>query len=235
MKQLIIFLTILVGLNVPANATENQTSQTVPKLTEAERTVFLDGITHSLNEVFIVNMAAELCGIVQDTQTIVDYPVAEALERNLLMYANLSKGDPKYRQKIAVFWNHYNDRMICPAANGFYPKQHIFDRALEMSVHHTVLEDYFFKDPISFPIDVNVIEILPDGSSVTVIEYIDAALAMKEAEDRYNVDEVEDLRDYLIETHGAKRTTEMDASELARRVAHAKKHNPSYKPQADKK
>lgn len=235
MKQLIIFLTILVGLNVPANATETHTSQTAPKLTDAEAVVFLDGITPSLNDTFVINMAAELCGIVQHTQMRKGYQGAEALERNLLRFANLSKNDSKYKQKIAVFWNYYSDQMICPAASGFNPTQHLFARVLDSRVHRPVLEDYFFSDPIAFPIDVNVIEILHTGRPITFIDYIDAALAMEEVEDKYDVDEVEYLRDYLIKKFGAKKAGEMNPTEHARRTAHAKKYSIYYKPMANKK
>jgi len=234
MKKLIIFLTMLVSLSVPASATE--TNQTVSKLTKAETIVFLGGIPPSLNDTDVSKMAIHMCLQLLYSELKIGlpvYPVAEHIERRILEYANLSKtygklskNDPKYKQKLAAFWNYYADRMRCYSTAGFYPTQHFYKRVLDMSLHGYLMEEFFFSDPKSFPIDVNVVEILPSGRVTTMIDYIDAALAMEEAEERYNVDEVEDLRDYLIEMHGAKRATEMDASELARRTAHAKKYSP---------
>lgn len=178
-------------------------------LTKAEEAAFLGGITPRLSDLFVLNIAAELCGILQNTSFTINYPVAEALERNLLRYAEIAHSDPLKEAKIVAFWNNYADRMICPAHAGFYPRQHFYKRAIEMRISRAVLEEYFFRDPLSFPIKVNVVEVLDDGRRSTLIDYIDAALAMDEAEDRYNIDQVEDLREYLIDSHGAKRFGDM--------------------------
>ncbi|MBL4852913.1 MAG: hypothetical protein JKY25_01585 [Robiginitomaculum sp.] len=214
MKKLVMCLIIAIGSVWPASAAE----QAAPELSKAEQAAFLDAATSQMNDNLVKNMAIELCTLLNHTQTtVVDYPVTEALERNLLRFMKVSKDDPNYILKIAAFWNHYADRVICPAASGFYPKQHIYRRALDMNIHKVVLKDYFFRDPVAFPIEVNTIEVLPNGRSTTLLDYIDAALASDEAEDRYNIDVVEELTDYLVDKFGAKRFSELDPAERTNR------------------
>lgn len=211
MSMAIKILTVMMFLSLstvssPVNA---QTDISQSTLTEAEKTEFLRTLRMRYSPKVIENMAIEFCGIMQNTRTVRNYPVAESIERNLLRFADLTKDDPKHVAKIAVFWNHYLEQMICPPVGGTFPRQHFYKRAIELSISQPVLIEYFFRDSIAFPIEVNIVEIIENGSSSTVIDYIDAALAMDDAEDRYNVDQVEALRTFLIEKRGAKSFSEM--------------------------
>jgi len=72
-------------------------------------------------------------------------------------------------------------KVICSSPTGKYPEQHIFKRAISMKLQEIVLTDFFLDDENNFPIDVNVIQIHPNGSKKTLLDYlnyeIDTALS----------------------------------------------------------
>lgn len=173
--------------------------------TEDARATFLRAREDSMGAAHVLSMANNLCVLVQNARSIEDYPFTIKFDQSISHYANISADDPFRRKKIVAFWNHYADRMICMATRGIYPEQHLYHRAVEMGVHQAVLREYFFTDAPGPRFDVNGIDTLDDGSKITLLDYLYLAQTMRNAEDRHNLDEIEELEEYLIDVHGAKR------------------------------
>ena len=121
-------------------------------------------VPRNLSDQQVTGLANELCMALTSAKVSSDLELPKIIEARLLKFSKINASTPDKRLKIAQFWNRYSPNMICPASSGFYPTQHLFKRALAMSMQKMVLENYFFADEIAFPIDVNVIGIDLKGS-----------------------------------------------------------------------
>lgn len=157
-----------------------------------------------LTDTEVSGVASELCTALQFTQDVQGYDHSRHLNRILAKSAGVDLGGPGFEIKLASFFNYHTNKMICTPSNGIYPRQHIFKRAIEMNVETEILSDYFFRDPTAFPINPNALELLSNGKRSTVLDYIKLALALADADSRYDVELVSELQKYLVETFGAK-------------------------------
>lgn len=172
-----------------------------------------------------LEMRAELCMSLQTLRNEGDtegWYFNDAFTSKLIKYSKVSRDDEEFWFKLAQFWNYHSPRMICGPVNATYPKQHLFMRAFEMNMQLDVLEGYFLVDENSFPIDPNVIEFHTDGSSSTIIDYIDSMLNDPKANERYHVQHVRGIRELLVDLYGAKSVSDLPAEDRATRMALAK-------------
>lgn len=172
-----------------------------------------------LSDQEITTLSNELCTVLARMPTASsNFVGAKEIEKRLLRYFKVDVTAPDYRLEIAKHWNYYSNRMICPATNGTYPTQHIYKRALAMNYHTPILDEYFFADEVTFPIDPNVVEVLEDGSYSTVLDYIDAMLSRPDASTTYNIGQVAGLGEIIVDFFGGKRVREMSADEIRMRT-----------------
>jgi len=151
------------------------------------------------------------------------YDGPAAIEKKMLEYFKTDKNLPDYQLKLAQAWNEVSPFAICKATSGTFPTQHFYKRALAMNLHIPILEEFFFLDEVAFPIDPNAVEILENGRFVTLLDYMDGMLARDDASTRYQVGQVAELRDNLVEFYGAKRVSEMTPEEIRLRTAGLRK------------
>jgi hypothetical protein len=108
-------------------------------------------------------------------------------------------------KKVTQFWNANHEKFICPSGGG-NEKQHLLKRILQH--HYFDLYDDFFFDSDTYVLDFNAIEKY-NGQNETVIDYLDRIIKTKANDPYYDIDELTDIRDALIEDYGAKRAVNL--------------------------
>ena len=167
-----------------------------------------DYVIEKLDDVIVQGFADQMCEVLYSTRTVEGFHSFQALENTLLSRVGFTKSDPNYKMKMVAFWNYYNDRMICSQGTTEYPRQHIYRRAIELRVEKYVLFGFFLKDPVNSPYNINAVEYIADkGVSITVIDFIDSLIKVEEEDGvgEYDIDELEELRETLMNDYGAKR------------------------------
>lgn len=114
------------------------------------------------------------------------------------------------RDLTAQLWNLYSEKVICGSATGKYPDQHIFKRSIAMRVHVTVLTDYFLDDENVFPIDVNAIQIHPNGQRKTLLDFVNHIVDTPRSLAKYDDIQIKLLQETIVEYYGAKTAVEID-------------------------
>lgn len=123
----------------------------------------------------------------------------------------IDKNDPNYKKLVAAVYNKYADCFICrdkPTKFTRNPEQFL-KRVVSLGMYETILYDFLLYDEDEYPIDVNTIEILPNGEKETLLDYIDKILADLEVSKKYDVKEILDLRGLIIEDFGAKKASDL--------------------------
>ena len=132
--------------------------------------------TYLVSDEVAASLTSKMCGVLHSSHL-----SSERLEQILLQTFDISEDAPDYKFSAAQFWNANSHKVICSSPTGKYPEQHIFKRAISMKLQEIVLTDFFLDDENNFPIDVNVIQIHPNGSKKTLLDYlnyeIDTALS----------------------------------------------------------
>ncbi|GHB05123.1 hypothetical protein GCM10009069_29550 [Algimonas arctica] len=162
----------------------------------------------------VVHMKERMCTALHQGRNTDSVNIAERLRGIVLFSFDLNADDERLEEQIAVIFNRYSSRMVCPATSGIYPKQHLFKRAVELHVYQDALVEFFFANPITFPIDPNVIELSPLGSETTLMDYINRELAADNAKDKHNVGRLIRLRRLLQIRFNAKTVAEMTPNEI---------------------
>lgn len=163
----------------------------------------------NLSEQSINSFVSEMCNLLPSLQILNDIDAPKDIEEKLIRYFKVDKLEENYRLEIARHWNEYNHRVICFATGGTYPTEHFFRRSIKMNVQELVLDDYFLVDEVAFPIDMNTLEIHEDGTSSTLLDFIDQELSRPDARVKYNVGQLAGMRDIMINYYGAKRASEL--------------------------
>lgn len=208
MKQLIVFLTFL-SFGVYATPTDSECDCVPDGLPIQAEIRNLASVSEHAQEQSIRNLTHELCLELASTVTQGYDNLSTNIESKILKYSGISKDDPAYKLRLASFWNDNSSKIVCPASIGLYPRQHFFDRALEMNIQKFVLENYFFEDESVFPIDANILHDHPNGSKYTTLDYIDSMIARPDASEHYNIGQVRGLRSILVEFYGAKNAADL--------------------------
>lgn len=209
MKQLIVFLALIISAPGFGAATDIDCDCNHPSLPEEDGVSFVSQLTANLTEFNIQAMASEVCMVLHRTTNTPNYSASVEIERVLQKHSNLNTITPNYKREIANFWNQYSDQMICNATSGMYPKQHVFKRAFSMNIQSEILIDYFLSDNNQFPIDVNVIEVLSSGERSTVLDYIDKVLVRPDAQEVFDVYEILRIKRILERDFDGKRAREL--------------------------
>lgn len=162
-----------------------------------------------LKKIEIDQLRVQLCNSLMQGLNDSEYSIPENFESRLLSYGRISKNERFYKLKVAEFWNSHNDEMICPPRSGLYPDQHLYKRAFEPGVEKELFLNYLLVNRSEFPIDVNAVEILPNGKRSTVLDYIEAVLARPDQDEYFNIGQVRGIRSILIKDFGAKLAEEL--------------------------
>ena len=138
------------------------------------------------NEEAVERLRADLCSLVSIGAGR-DQTIGSKLENTLAEFGNLKKESPDFELRMAEIWNKNSHKMICNTSNsGVYPKQHLFQRSVIKQLHIPVLEDFFFRDENTFPIDPNTVSINQNGVEETIIDYIENIIAEPDVFKEYN-------------------------------------------------
>ena len=157
----------------------------------------------------VERLRADLCSIVSIGAGF-DQTIGSKLENALAKFGNLKKESPDFELRMAEIWNQNSHKMICNTSNsGVYPKQHLFQRSVIKELHIPVLEDFFFRDENTFPIDPNTVSIDQNGVEETIIDYIENIIAEPDVLDKYNKSQIIGLRDIIKDLYGGKRARKL--------------------------
>jgi len=135
----------------------------------------------------------------------------EIIENEFLKKFGIDKNDPNYKQLVAAVYNKYAECLICkdnPRSRSRVP-EHFLKRVVSLGMYESILYDFLLYDEEEYPIDVNTIEILPNGEKETFLDYIDKILDDPEVSKKYDVKEIRDLRGLIIEDYRAKKASEL--------------------------
>lgn len=159
------------------------------------------------DKVSIPEFADRICDamIVYDTTGAGD--LHEAFEMMILDYLDIDKArTPSYRITMRDFWNEHHEQMTCTSpAPGHISPQHLLKRVVEMQGTSSFFFRYFLADR---QLNVNAVEIR-DGRRETLVDYLDWAIFLPEAEQLYDVSALRRLRAFLIDHMGAKRAADL--------------------------
>lgn len=161
-------------------------------------------------------MAGELCRTLAVQRVSDNFLASEELQKKLLFYSKIDNDAQDAKVKLAKFFNYYSPRMMCPASNGMYPPQHVFQRALALNIQAEVFK-FFLQHPEEFPIDVNVIT-YAGSKPLTLLDYIDDMLAIPNSERRFNLGQVRGVKRVVTDYFGGKRVAEMSDEEIEARL-----------------
>ena len=134
----------------------------------------------------------------------------ENIEEMMLSFLGTSKEDPKHKEILTKFWNEYNEKLICyegPEDETRNP-QHFLKRVVDLGMY-SILYDFLLYDEDEYPIDVNAVEVY-NGKEETLLDYMDAIIANPKNEEKYNMQEIKDLRGTIIGYYGAKKASELE-------------------------
>jgi hypothetical protein len=154
--------------------------------------------------------------------------IVETMEDYMLDHLGLSRSTPDYGDKLIAYYNDHKNEFICEGRihSGTRTSEHIMKRAIALSIHNQVFDEFFF-DTENIDVDVNAVEwVVPDpeassyqanlkhapwgaGEPETLIDYLDKALADPDASRKYVVREVQALREALIEQYNGKTAKEL--------------------------
>ena len=135
----------------------------------------------------------------------------EIIEKRFLKMFGIDKNDPNYKKLVAAVYNKYAACFICrdkPTSKTRNPEQFL-KRVVSLGMYETILYDFFLYDEEEYPINVNTIEILPNGEKETLLDYINKILADPEVDKKYDVKEILDLKGLIIEDFGAKKASDL--------------------------
>ena len=135
----------------------------------------------------------------------------EIIEDDFISKFGIDKNDPNYKKLVAAVYNKYADCFICRDKPTKFTRnpEHFLKRVVSLGMYETILYDFLLYDEDEYPIDVNTIEILPNGEKETLLDYIDKILADPEVSKKYDVKEILDLRGLIIEDFGAKKASDL--------------------------
>jgi len=135
----------------------------------------------------------------------------EIIEAMFIKMFGIDKNDPNYKQLVAAVYNKYAACLICRDKPNFRTRnpEQFLKRVVSLGMYESILYDFFLYDEDEYPIDVNTIEILPNGEKETLLDYINKILADPEVDKKYDVKEILDLRTWIIEYYGAKKASEL--------------------------
>ena len=139
-----------------------------------------------------------------------DKPIGEEIEEILLKWSRVDDNVQNYNIQIAHFFNINSDRIICkPNGNNSFPKQHFFIRAIRQDFPISLFKEYLFSDAIFFPIDPNVVTENQYGEKETVLDYLDEIFSDNTRHDRYNMHQIREIREIIVNDFGGKRAREL--------------------------
>jgi len=95
------------------------------------------------------------------------------------------------------------------SSGGTYVSQHFFKRAIRLNLHKAALLDYFLEDASKFPINVNALEVYPDGTKATVLDFLNNILASPSLSAGYNVGQLRRLKHVLVRKYDAKTASDL--------------------------
>jgi len=158
----------------------------------------------------ISQMASQLCSTLHNTRVSkTSADLGENLEAVLVKFSKISDDDIYLDEKISTFWNAYSENMICRSSGGTYVSQHFFKRAIRLNLHKAALLDYFLEDASKFPINVNALEVYPDGTKATVLDFLNNILASPSLSAGYNVGQLRRLKHVLVRKYDAKTASDL--------------------------
>lgn len=82
-------------------------------------------------------------------------------------------------------------------------------RVVSLGMYETILYDFFLYDEEEYPINVNTVEILPNGEKETLLDYINKILADPEVDKKYDVKEIKQLKRVIVKDYNAKTAAEL--------------------------
>ena len=136
--------------------------------------------------------------------------IGQKLEEHLLKSSGIDKEQSNYEMKLAIFWNKNSDKVICRENfESTYPEQHFYSRVIRQNLPIRVFKDYLFSNPENLPIDPNVVSVNQYGIQETVLDYIDRVLSQPDAEERFNANQIREVRDIIENDFGGKRSREL--------------------------
>lgn len=135
----------------------------------------------------------------------------EIIEERFLKKFGIDKNHPNYKQLVAAVYNKYAACLICkdkPTPHTRNPEQFL-KRVISLGMYESILYDFLLYDEEEYPIDVNTIEILPNGEKETLLDYVDKILADPKVSEKYDVKEIQSLRRVIIKDYNAKKASEI--------------------------
>ncbi len=133
------------------------------------------------------------------------------IEDIIINFLGTSRNDQDYKKIITKFWNENNEKIICNdegSTKDTRNPQHFMKRIVDLGMYQSVFYDFLLSDPDSYSINVNAIEIY-NGKEETLLDYIDYILNKPNASSEYNVKEIQNVRDWLIEGYNAKTAAQL--------------------------
>ncbi|GHB05101.1 hypothetical protein GCM10009069_29520 [Algimonas arctica] len=160
-----------------------------------------------------------VCTALHQSGNTENFSISETVEGIIFFYMGIKGDTPGNRKLLAESWNFYAPMFVCQATSGIYPTQHVYKRAIELSVYDEFIVDWLLSDPEGFLIDISVVEIALDGTGSTLLDYIDMIQARSDAKEIYDLGQLIRLRRIVESRFNGKRLHEMGPCERERRMS----------------
>ncbi|MBS7668149.1 hypothetical protein [Croceicoccus gelatinilyticus] len=159
------------------------------------------------------NLSRELC-VVADAYF--GYNEAgEKVEDVFLDHFGITRSTPDYRDQVIAFWNANSEKLICRNKCSKKPyarvPQHFMKRVVDLRMENQIFYEFLLDDSDTWQVNVNAIEMI-DGRAETLLDYLDGIRADPSRHHHYDLDQIAEFREYIVEEYGAKTARELGAS-----------------------
>lgn len=153
-------------------------------------------------------LAASICRQIAFAESNNVTSIAHDIESTVLKHNGWDRSTPNYQKKFTDFLNKNSQYFICENQAHRYEPQHIYKRVIAMKFYTPILSDFLLGDETVYATDINVIT-----DNETVLDYIDRILSRPNAADDYDIDELNELKEVMVEYYNAKHAKDLIGTE----------------------
>lgn len=139
----------------------------------------------------------------------------EKVEDIFLRHLGITRSTTGYRDQVIAFWNANSEKLICRHECSKKPyarvPQHFMKRVVDLRMENQIFYEFLLDDSETWQVDVNAIEMI-DGRAETLLDYLDGIRADPSRHHRYDLDQIAEFREYIVEEYGAKTARELGPS-----------------------
>jgi len=148
-------------------------------------------------------LSHKMCTQLHLSRTMGSTNAGEKIENHILDHLAISRQTEGYKTQVAGFWNANAQHLICTDTVAKLRGPILFmKRVVDMEMQKTILYGFLLSDPEDYAVTVNHTEFY-NGKAETMLDFLDGILRDKARHVDYDIDEIQELREVLIEDYGA--------------------------------